>query len=285
MGAKIDLPRSVVAITGAGRGIGRATAELFASKGATVCLGDLDGAMAADAAREIGPAAHPYQVDVRSHSSFAEFIESAERTAGPVDVLVNNAGIMPAGPFLDETGAMTEAILGVNVVGPINGMRIVLPGMIGRGRGHIVNVASMLGKTELPGLATYTASKHAVVGLTAAVRPELAGTGVTLTVVLPGVVNTDLASGIRIPLARLVRVEPAAIAKAIVASCDDRPKEVAVPRWMGLYPVVRPFIPGAVENLVRRLVGDDQAIRGVDPVGRSEYAARVAEQAADGDPL
>ena len=93
-----------------------------------MCIGDLDGASAADAARAIGPAAHPYQVDVRSHASFAEFIDSAERTAGPIDVLVNNAGIMPAGRFLDETDAMTEAILDVNVVGPIHGMRIVLPG-------------------------------------------------------------------------------------------------------------------------------------------------------------
>ena len=95
----------------------------------------------------------------------------------------------------------------------------------------------------------------------------------TLTVVLPGVVNTDLSSGIRIPFARLMRVEPEAIAEAIVASCDGRPKEVAVPRWMGLYPVVRPFMPDAVESLVRRLIGDDQAIRGVDAAGRSEYAS------------
>jgi NADP-dependent 3-hydroxy acid dehydrogenase YdfG len=283
MATKIDLARAVVAITGAGRGIGRATAELFAEKGATVCLGDLDGASAADAARAIGPAAHPFQVDVTARASFAAFVESVERTAGPIDILVNNAGVMPAGRFLDETEATTATIFDVNVIGPIHGMRLVLPGMIERRRGHVVNVASMLGKTELPGLATYTASKHAVVGLTAAVRPELAGTGVTLTVVLPGVVNTDLSSGIKIPLARLVRVEPEDIAQAIVASVDGRPKEVAVPRWMGLFPVLRPFIPDALETLVRRVIGDDKALTGVDAAARAEYAGRVAQQAADRD--
>jgi hypothetical protein len=283
MATKIDLTRSVVAITGAGRGIGRATAQLFAERGATVCIGDIDGVLAADAARAIGPSAHPFQVDVTSRESVAAFVDSVEKTAGPIDVLVNNAGIMPAGRFLDETDATTATIFDVNVSGPVHGMRTVLPGMIARGRGHVVNVASMLGKTELPGLATYTASKHAVVGLTAAVRPELAGTGVTLTVVLPGVVNTDLASGIRIPLARLVRVEPQDIARAIVASCDGRPKEVAVPRWMALYPVLRPFIPDAVESLVRRVIGDDKAITGVDAAGRAAYAERLAQQAAERD--
>jgi NADP-dependent 3-hydroxy acid dehydrogenase YdfG len=283
MPPKIDLTRAVVAITGAGRGIGRATAELFTERGATVCLGDLDGVSAADAARAIGSSAHPFQVDVTSRESFEAFVASVERTAGPIDVLVNNAGIMPAGRFLDESDATTATVFDVNVSGPVHGMRIVLPGMIERGRGHVVNVASMLGKTELPGLATYVASKHAVVGLTAAVRPELAGTGVTLTVVLPGVVNTDLSSGIEIRFARFARVEPEDIARAIVASCDGRPKEIAVPRWMGVYATVRPFIPGALESLVRRVVGDDRALTGVDPAGRAEYAERIARQAAERD--
>jgi short-subunit dehydrogenase len=189
---------------------------------------------------------------------------------------------MPTGRFLDEQMATTEAVFGVNVAGPVNGMRLVLPGMIERGRGHVVNVASLLGKTELPGLASYTASKHALVGLTAAVRTELGGTGVTLTTVLPSVVNTELSSGIAIPLARLARVEPEDVARAIVDSCAKRPKEVAVPRWMGLYPVLRPFIPDQVETLVRRLIGDDKALSAVDPAGRAAYAERIAQQVLGG---
>ncbi len=276
--AKIALSDASVAITGAGRGIGRATAELFAAEGATVCLGDLDAETAAEAAEQIGPCAHPFHLDVTVRDSFAAFLTAAEDTTGPIDVLVNNAGIMPAGRFLDESDATTNAVLAVNVAGPVHGMRLALPGMITRGRGHIVNVASMLGKTELPGLATYIASKHAVVGLGAAVRSELDGTGVTITTVLPGVVNTQLASGITIPFARLIRVEPGDIAKAIVASVGDRPKEVAVPRWLGLYAVARPLIPDQVEQLVRKLIGDDRAITDAGSEGRAAYAERIAEQ-------
>jgi NADP-dependent 3-hydroxy acid dehydrogenase YdfG len=277
---KIELDGAVVAITGAGRGIGRATGEAFAARGATVCLGDLDRSSGEAAALQIGGRACAFALDVRSEASFRRFVRAVERAAGPIDVLVNNAGVMPTGRFLEESAATTATVMGVNVVGPVHGMRLVLPGMIERGRGHIVNVASMLGKTELPGVATYTASKHALVGLTAAVRSELAGTGVTLTVVLPGVVNTDLSSGIPIPFARLARVEPADVAGAIVGSVATRPREMAVPRWMALYPVLRPFIPDWVEALGRRLVGDDRALSAVDPDGRAEYVDRVARQVA-----
>jgi NAD(P)-dependent dehydrogenase (short-subunit alcohol dehydrogenase family) len=279
--SRIDLPRAVVAITGGGRGIGRATAELFAARGAAVCIADLDGDSAASAALAIGSRAEPFQVDVRSLESFSDFIESAERSVGTIDVLVNNAGVMPTGPFLEESEATTELVMGVNVAGPVFGMRLVLPGMIARGRGHIVNVASMLGRTELPGVATYVASKHAVVGLTNAVRSEIAGTGVTLTTVLPGVVNTELSSGFTIPFARLFRVEPHHVAKAIVDSCHTHHKEIAVPSWMGFYPTLRPFIPDQVETFVRKLLGDDRAMRPDDPEGRAGYSTRLAEQLID----
>lgn len=278
-GRSIELAGAVVVITGAARGIGRATAAQFAERGARVCLGDLDTEGVATAAAEIGRGCEPFQVDVRSRESFTEFLASIELAVGPVDILVNNAGVMPVGRFLDESDATTSTIFGVNVAGPIHGMRLVLPGMIERQRGHIVNVASMLGRTELPGLATYTASKHAVVGLTAAVRREMDGTGVTLTTVLPAVVNTELSSGITIPLARVIRVEPGDVARAVVNSVQSRPKEVTVPRWMGLYPVVRPFIPDVVESIVRKVVGDDKAFNAIDPERRAGYTERLARQA------
>src|SRR5947209_1581613 len=221
MGApKIELAGAIVAVTGGGRGIGRATAQLFAERGATVCIGDRDPDAAAEAADEIGPRALPFALDVGSRASFAEFVSASQAVAGPLDVLVNNAGVMPAGRFLEEDDATTSTVMDVNLLGPLIGMRLVLPGMVSRGRGHVVNIASLLGKTELPGLATYTASKHALVGLSAAVRAELSGTGVTVTAVLPGIVNTELASGIPIPFARFARVEPEDVARAIVASCD-----------------------------------------------------------------
>jgi NADP-dependent 3-hydroxy acid dehydrogenase YdfG len=275
---KIELADAVIAVTGGGRGIGLATARLFAQRGARVCIGDLDSATADDAADSIGAQARPFALDVGSRESFEEFAAAAQRTVGPIDVLVNNAGIMPAGRFLEESEETTAAIFSVNVAGVVNGMRTVLPGMIGRRRGHVVNVASMLGKTELPGLASYTASKHAVVGLAAAVRAELAGTGVTVTTVLPSIVKTELSSGINLGLGRLIRVGPEDVAAAVVGSLDGRPKELAVPRWLGLYPVLRPLIPDAVESLVRSALGDDRAITAVDAGGRDAYEQRLAAQ-------
>ncbi len=281
----IELDGAVVVITGGARGIGRASGELFARRGAQVCLADLDGEAAASAAAEIGRGAHAFHVDVRSRESFAALISSVEETVGPIDVLVNNAGVMPVGSFLEESESTTQTVFSVNLLGAVNGMRLVLPGLIARGRGHVVNVASMLGKTELPGLASYVASKHAVVGLTAAVRPELQGTGVTLTVILPSIVNTELSGGIHIPalIRWLARVEPEDVAAAIVASCSARPKEVAVPRWIGVYPVLRPLIPGRLEGLVRRLIGDDAALSAVDPEARAAYSERLTKQALTGD--
>jgi short-subunit dehydrogenase len=277
--AEIDLHGAVVAITGGARGIGRATGELFAEHGAAVALGDLDAAAAADAAAAIGPAARAFELDVTSRRSVGRFLSAVEEAHGPVDVLVNNAGIMPAGAFLAERERTTDAILAVNLRGVINGMRAVLPGMIDRGRGHVVNVASLLGKTELPGLATYVASKHAVVGLTAAVRPELKGTGVTVTVVLPSIVNTELASGIRLGLGRVIRVEPERVATAIVRTVDTRANEVAVPNWLSLYPTLRPFIPNRLEALARRLLGDDKALNAVDLSARAAYEERATRSA------
>lgn len=276
---RIELEGAVVAVTGGGRGIGRATAERFARAGAAVCIGDLDADAATDAAAAIGTGAQPFALDVRSRESFEAFVRAATDSVGAVDILVNNAGIMPTGRFLEESEAMTETVWGVNVVGVVNGMRAVLPSMIARRRGHVVNVGSMLGKTQLPGLATYTASKHAVVGLTAAIRPELAGTGVTVTAVLPSVVNTELSAGISLGIGRLIRVEPEDVAAAIVGTLDGRPKEVAVPRWLALYSTFAPLIPDLVEDFVRRVIGDDKAITAVDPDARAAYEERARGQA------
>lgn len=279
--ARIELDGAVVLITGAARGIGRETARRFVARGARVAVCDLDADLAADTAEALD--ATPFAVDVTSRDSFAACVDAVQDALGPIDVLVNNAGIMPAGPFLAERDAITDATLDVNVRGPITGMRLVLPEMLERRRGHVVNVASLLGRIQLPGVATYVASKHAVVGLGKAVQPELRGTGVTLTTVLPSVVNTELASGIPLPAAavRLLRVEPDDIADAVVASVRRPRPEVSVPRWVGAAALVQPLIPHAVDDLLRRLLGDDRALTQVDAAGRAAYEARVARQASE----
>ena len=274
----IDLAHAVVAITGAGRGIGRATAEAFAARGATVCIGDLDAEAAGDAAGQIGRRVHGFTLDVTDAGSFADFVTAAEEMYGPIDVLVNNAGIMPAGRFLDEPAKVTDAIIDVNLRGPIHGMKLVLPGMIDRGRGHMVAVASGLGRFEVPGLATYCASKHGAVGLSATVARELEGSGVTVTVVLPSAVHTELSSGIAFPFERIAKVTPEQVADAIVASCDSRPREVWVPRWMRPYPPLAQLLPRRLERIVRRAFSADDRALDVDATARSAYVERIARQ-------
>ncbi len=191
----IDLRGAAVVITGAGRGIGRETAAEFASRGARVCVGDIDADAAERTARELGGDVAGFELDVRSRDSFATFLAESEDAFGPPQVLVNNAGIMPLGPFLDEDDETSRQTIEVNLWGPILGMKLVLPGMVERGGGHVINVASMMGKVHVPGAAVYGASKYALVGLNATVRDELNRTGVTATAVLPGIVRTELISG------------------------------------------------------------------------------------------
>jgi short-subunit dehydrogenase len=267
---KIDLRGANVAVTGGGRGIGLATAEAFAAQGATVWIGDIDGDAAQAAAKTVG--GHGSAVDVRSKASYAAWLETV---GGTPDVLVNNAGIMPLGRFLDEDDATTEAILDINTLGMIWGMKLALPGMVQRGRGHLVNVASYLGKVPAAGAATYCASKYAVVGLSESVRDELAGTGVSVSAVLPSAVRTELTAGVKLG-GLLPTVNPEQIASAIVASCGSRDAVIAVPGWMRLYEPVAALTPPTVLSAVRGRLTRQRAIDGIDDVARAGYASRLA---------
>ena len=147
--------------------------------------------------RELGPSAVALPLDVTERESFAAFLDGAEEQLGPLDVLVNNAGIMQVGRFIDEDDLTARRMVDINLHGVILGTKLALERMIPRDRGHIVNISSQAGKFGAPGGATYSATKHAVVGLTEAVRGELRlmGAHVDLSYVMPFVVNTELGSG------------------------------------------------------------------------------------------
>jgi short-subunit dehydrogenase len=268
----IQLDGAAVAITGGARGIGLATAKAFAAMGSRVFIGDLDEDLAVAAAAEIG--AHGLALDVRSRESFAEFLDAPRALGLPLTVLVNNAGIMPAGRFVDEDDAITDAILDINVKGVLTGTKLALPGMLERGTGHIVNVGSYLGKMPAAGLATYTASKHAVVGFSEALRDEIAGSGVTVTAVLPAAVRTELTAGVKLG-GLLPTVDPEDIAAAVVATCARRRAVVAVPAWVRAYEPTAGLVPDRLVAAVRGRLTRDRVLQTLDTAARSPYEARV----------
>ena len=258
-----------VGITGGGRGIGLATARAFGALGASVVVGDVDGDLAARTADDLGGSGYP--LDVRDRESFAGFLAAA----GPLDVLVNNAGIAPAGRFVDLDPAVIDLVVDVNLRGVVNGMRLALPAMIERGSGVVINIASLAGRVPLPGAAVYGATKHAVVGLTSAVRTELRGSGVTVAAVLPTFARTELVSGLT--LAALPKVDAEAVAAAVVrvATAKRPPALVTVPRWMtavgAFHAVLPPFLR---ELLAGKALEAEQAI---DAPARAGYERRVAD--------
>lgn len=273
MSDRIALSGAAVAVTGAARGIGYATAKAFIAQGARVFIGDLDAEMAKTAADELGCTG--MDLDVRSRESFANFLAAVD---GPLQVLVNNAGIMPAGRFIDEQDAVTDAIIDINLNGVLRGTKLALPAMLERRSGHIVNVASYLGEVPAAGLATYCASKHAVVGFSEALRDELAGTGVTVTAVLPSAVRTDLVSGVKLG-GMLPTVDPEDIARAIVQTCQDRAAIVAVPGWMRSYEAAAALLPDRVLGAVRGRLTRQRVLRTLDTTARSAYDERVRRDA------
>ncbi|RLK54502.1 SDR family oxidoreductase [Actinokineospora cianjurensis] len=183
----------LVVVTGAGKGIGRATAHAFAARGAEVVVADVDIEAARRTAAEIGPAAYPYLVDVSDADAVRAFAEDITDQHGTPDVVVNNAGIGMAGPFLATTARDWQRITDVNLLGVVNGCREfgALMAEAGEG-GHIVNISSAAAYTPSRSLSAYAASKAAVLALSDCVRAEFVDHGIGVTAVCPGVVATDI---------------------------------------------------------------------------------------------
>ena len=225
------LAGETAAITGGARGIGRATAAAFLRRGMKVAIGDVDLEAARQTASELGPSAVGLPLDVTDRGSFSSFLDGAEEQLGPVDVLVNNAGIMQIGPFIEEDDLTARRMVDINLHGVIFGMKLALARMIPRDRGHIVNISSQAGKFGSPGGATYSATKHAVVGLTEAVRGELRlmDAHIDLCYVMPYVVKTELGGGLG-QARGLSELEPSEVADAIVDALRFGTVEVWVPK-------------------------------------------------------
>jgi NAD(P)-dependent dehydrogenase (short-subunit alcohol dehydrogenase family) len=271
-----SLRGQVVAITGGGRGIGRATAAALIAKGARVAIGDIDAQLAERTASELGSGAIGRPLDVTDKASFTDFLDAVESRLGPLDVLVNNAGIMPVGPFVDESDAATEKLVEINIMGVIVGSKLALQRFRPRGRGHIVQLASIAGKGGFPGGATYCATKHAVVGLTEALRVELRGTGIEVHQVLPIGVNTELYSGVS--QARGFKTpEPEDVAGAIVDLLQTGRFEVYVPKRLDAVVRFNHLMPRTVTEAVARITHADRLLLTADPGARAAYDARMSQ--------
>lgn len=272
-------PRSirgkVVAITGGARGIGKATAKALAAEGAKVAIGDLDTELAERSAGELGGDAIGLELDVTKRESFADFLAQVEERLGPLDVLINNAGIMPLGDFVDEDDLTAHRMVDINIHGVLYGMKLALPGMLRRDTGHIVNLASQAGKAGFPGGATYCATKHAVVGVSEAVRAETRETGIEVSCVMPAVVNTELGSGL--VESRGVKIsEPEDVAAEIVRALKFPKFDVYVPRGSGVLYQLTAAMPRRAREGFARLFKADQVLAHADEQKRAAYEERAA---------
>jgi NADP-dependent 3-hydroxy acid dehydrogenase YdfG len=279
----IPINGRVAAVTGGARGIGLAIATALVRKGARVAIGDLDLELAEQAAEKLGGGCVAFDLDVTDRDSFTHFVDSAEEALGPLDILINNAGIMPAGPFLSESDETAMRQFDINVHGVIFGMKIVLPRMLERRRGHVVNIASQAGKGGFPGIATYCGTKHAVVGLSEAVRGELIESPIELTVVMPAFVNTELISGAERP--RAVKVaEPEDVANAVVEALEVPRFDVHVPKSAGRIGWVMNLMPRGGREAIAKALKADQVLTNINDAQRAAYEERITHAERSRDP-
>jgi NAD(P)-dependent dehydrogenase (short-subunit alcohol dehydrogenase family) len=264
----------VIVITGGARGIGLATATALHDLGAKVAIGDVDESRLKESATNLGLDVYG-TLDVTDPQSFTTFLDDVERQLGPLDVLINNAGIMPAGKVIDEPDAVTRRILDINTYGVILGSKLAAQRMVPRRSGHIINIASLAGESPTPGLATYCASKYAVLGFTDSARIEYRDTGVHFSSVLPTFTNTELTAGTT-GAKFLKNAEPEDIASAIIGLITKPVGRVAVTRAAGLIVASMRWIPKSTGEFIARKLGMEHVfLEDVDTAARKAYEDRA----------
>src|ERR1700751_4589440 len=233
------LAGETAAVTGAARGIGRATAQALIAHGMRVAIGDVDATAAAATAAELGPSAVGLALDGTHRDSFTAFLDDRDRV--------------------------------------IFGMKLALDRMIPRDRGHIVNISSQAGKFEAPGGATYSATKHAVVGLTEAVRGELRlmGAHIGVSYVMPAVVNTELGSGLG-DVRGFTNLEPSEVADAIIDALRHGIVDVWVPKRAKRTNLVINLLPRRLSEGMGRALKADRVLADANPEIRRGYELRAS---------
>ena len=272
-----NISGKTVAITGAARGIGFATAKALLARRARVVIGDRDVALQESAVAGLGKHGQVsgYPLDVTDRESFATFLDKARTDGGGhIDVLINNAGVMPIGPFLEQSEQSIRSSIEVNLYGALTGCQLVLPEMVARRSGHIINIASLSGLIPVPGQVAYVGAKFGVVGLSAALADEVAPQGVDVSVVMPPFTNTELISGTKSGGA-IKPVEPEDIAAAIVKTLDKPKTHVSVPTPLRFTAQAAQMLGPRGRRWLNKRLRLDSVFLDFDPKARQSYEQRA----------
>lgn len=261
-----------VAVTGAARGIGLETARLLAGRGHRLALADLDRELVLEAAGDLGEPATGTALDVCDRAAFSRWLATVEAELGPVDVLINNAGIAPAAPrAIDQDPELIERIIRINLLGVIHGtiegVRLMQP----RRRGQVINISSLAGLMGVPGLAAYSAAKHGVIGFTESIRAEQRGSGIDFCVVMPGPVATRMMDGTSSsPAVKLMA--PEQLAARIAGLVGTGRARLATPPLDGALARLSALLPPAAAIRLSRLLRVDRIYTDVDAGSRAGYS-------------
>jgi len=263
-------------VTGAARGIGRAIAVALLEQGARVALTDIDELELERTHRALAGAGETraYPLDVTDLDAFHDVVARAEADLGPLGVLVNNAGIMAVGRFVDTEARLDDRMIDINLRGVLHGARAALRAFEAHGRGHLVNLASSAGKLGARHGTTYCATKHAVVGLSEALADEYADSPIRISYVMPGLVRTDLTAGA--PAMRYPPpLTPEQVATSVVQALRTGRVDVYVPGFAAATSVLPALLPRPIMRVLRRWFGVDRVFV-VDDEARKAYRARIA---------
>jgi len=260
----------IAVITGAARGIGRQLATDLLVRGYRVVIGDLDLAATEATAAELGAGASAVQLDVTDRDRISAVITEVEATVGPIALWINNAGIMPTGYFTSQPVGQLRTTIDIDYAAVVEATHAILPLMLGRGSGTIVNLASATGIKPLSGLAAYSGAKAAVIAFSDALRREIRGSGVQITVIMPNLVTTAMGAGIT-PPALTGSVTAATVSAAVMRALDRGTFAVVVPRRLG--PILRlsKLLPVRLQDWIDDRAGSDQIGLGGDPAARAAY--------------
>ncbi len=268
----MQLTDRAVVVTGAGSGIGRATALAFASRGAMVAACDVDQGRLDTLATELGDRALLVRrVDVSDRAQMMAFADAVHAEVPSADVIVNNAGVAVGGTFLETSLDDWDWILGINLKGVVHGCHMFVPKMVERGVGQVINISSILGIYPAPSVSAYVATKFAVLGFSQSLRAELAHHGVGVTAICPGLIATAIVDDGRVQgrvgdrkskvseMFRTRGARPELVANAILDAVDDNPAVRTVGRDAAVLHALTRFAPWVSSRLgaqiSRRLSG------------------------------